>query len=211
MYTIEGGTTLADDQKTEDRTEEGSEPQGREGESNAAMHAREKEEAWDKASETMRKLEEEDEPPTDLKDWPDDEAKYITYGGGEGDHGYDEGPEKKLGPSSLERHEDGSITIEGKEVDNPEDYKADPVGAAVDTPVPGDKEAPEDSGESDDDSDDSDDDSDESGESDDDSGDEDESGDDADARSVRAEEVSVARRRQRVSKRAAEHEEDAQT
>lgn len=35
--------------------------------------------------------------------------------------------------------------------------------------------------------------------------------DDADARSVRAEEVSVARRRQRVSKRAAEHEEDAQT
>ena len=35
--------------------------------------------------------------------------------------------------------------------------------------------------------------------------------DDADARSVRAEEASVARRRQRVSERVTEHEEDAQT
>ncbi len=35
--------------------------------------------------------------------------------------------------------------------------------------------------------------------------------DEADARSVSAEEVSVARHRQRVSERAAEHEEDAQT
>ena len=35
--------------------------------------------------------------------------------------------------------------------------------------------------------------------------------DDAEARSVRAEEVSVARHRQRVSNRMAEHEEDAQT
>ena len=35
--------------------------------------------------------------------------------------------------------------------------------------------------------------------------------DEADARSVSAEEASVARHRQRVSKRAAEHEEDAQS
>ena len=35
--------------------------------------------------------------------------------------------------------------------------------------------------------------------------------DDADARSVRAEEASVARRRQRVSERVKEHDEDAQT
>jgi hypothetical protein len=34
---------------------------------------------------------------------------------------------------------------------------------------------------------------------------------DADARSVSAEEASVARHRQRVSERAAEHEEDAET
>ena len=136
---------MADEQQTEDRDEQGSP----EGASSAAEHAREKEEAWEKASEKVRELEQQDEPPTDLKDWPDDEAKYITYGGGEGDHGYDEGPEKKLGPSSLERHEDGSITIEGEQVDNPDDYKADPVGAAVDTPTPDDKEAPEDSGDDD--------------------------------------------------------------
>jgi hypothetical protein len=35
--------------------------------------------------------------------------------------------------------------------------------------------------------------------------------DEADARSVRAEQVAVVRHRQRVSKRAAEHQEDAQT
>ncbi|HEX8207678.1 MAG TPA: hypothetical protein VF587_16560 [Solirubrobacteraceae bacterium] len=146
---------MADDEQTEDRQE----GQSGEGAPGAAERAREKEEAWEKASETIREMEEKDEPPTDLKEWPDDEAKYITYGGGEGDHGYDEGPEKKLGPSSLERHEDGSITIEGEEVDNPDDYKADPVQAAVDTPTPDDKESPEEAersegSDSDDDSDD---------------------------------------------------------
>ena len=100
----------------------------------AASRAKDKAEAWDEAKKKVRKLEEEDEPPSDLKDWPDDEAKYITYGGGEGDHGYDEGPEKKLGPSSLERHEDGSVTIEGEKVDNPDDYKADePIEGAKQT------------------------------------------------------------------------------
>jgi hypothetical protein len=102
--------------------------------SSAAERAKEKAEAWDEAHEKMREMEEMDEPPSDLKEWPDDEAKYVTYGGGEGDHGYDEGPEAKLGPSSLERHEDGSITIEGEEVDNPEDYRADePIEGASQT------------------------------------------------------------------------------
>jgi hypothetical protein len=122
---------MTDDQKTEEKTEEQS---GNGDAPSAAERAREKEDAWGKAQETMREMEEGDEPPTDLKEWPDDEAKYITYGGGEGDHGYDEGPEKKLGPSSLERHEDGTITIEGEEVDNPDDYKHDePVEAATQT------------------------------------------------------------------------------
>ncbi|HEV2062726.1 MAG TPA: hypothetical protein VGR12_07740 [Solirubrobacteraceae bacterium] len=125
---------MADEQQTEERQDE----QDEQRDTGPAARAREKEEAWEKASEKVRKMEEEDEPPTDLAEWPDDEAKYITFGGGEGDHGYDEGPEKKLGPSSLERHDDGRVTIEGEEVDNPEDYKADPVTAAVDTPTPGD-------------------------------------------------------------------------
>jgi hypothetical protein len=138
---------MADEQQTEQADEEGA--------PSAASRAKDKAEAWDEAKEKVAKMEEEDEPPKDLKDWPDDEAKYITYGGGEGDHGYDEGPEKKLGPSSLERHEDGSITIEGEEVDNPEDYKADEP-ADVATDVPG---ADKSDSDSDDDSDDDDSDS----------------------------------------------------
>ena len=86
----------------------------------------------EEAKDTIKDLEED--PPHDLKDWPDDEAKYVTYGGGEGDHGYEEGPESKLGPSSLRRHEDGSIEIEGERVDNPDDYKADePIEGAKQT------------------------------------------------------------------------------
>ena len=118
----------------EDRTEDRTEAQGAEGGGDSASRAKEKADAWDKAHEKVREMEEQDEPPTDLKDWPDDEAKYVTYGGGEGDHGYDEGPEKKLGPSSLERHEDGSVSIEGEKVDNPDDYKADePIEGASQT------------------------------------------------------------------------------
>jgi hypothetical protein len=76
-------------------------------------------------SETMEKLEED--PPKDLKDWPDDENKYQTFGGPEGDHGYEEGPEAKLGPSGLRHHEDGSVEIDGEKVDNPDEYKGDPI------------------------------------------------------------------------------------
>ena len=76
-------------------------------------------------SDTMQKLEED--PPKDLQDWPDDENKYQTFGGPEGDHGYEEGPEAKLGPSGLRHHEDGSVTIDGDKVDDPGEYKGDPI------------------------------------------------------------------------------------
>ena len=68
-----------------------------------------------------------DDPPENLEDWPDGAAKYKTFGGPEGDHSYEEGPERSLGPSSLRRHEDGSIEIEGEPVDNPEDYKRESI------------------------------------------------------------------------------------
>jgi len=76
-------------------------------------------------SDTMQKLEED--PPKNLEDWPDDENKYQTFGGPEGDHGYEEGPEAKLGPSGLRHHEDGSVTIDGDKVDDPGEYKGDPI------------------------------------------------------------------------------------
>jgi hypothetical protein len=97
------------------------------GQSEESKKAEEALDRHEAAKEKIKELEEQDEPPKDLKDWPDDESKYLTYGGGEGDHGYDEGPERKLGPSSLERRPDGSIAIEGEEVDDPEKYKGEPI------------------------------------------------------------------------------------
>ena len=99
--------------------------QGDEGAASARKQAEETEEA----KKEIHELEEGD-PPDKLEDWPSGRAKYLTYGGPEGTAGYDEGPTAKLGPSSLQHHEDGRVTIEGEEVDNPEDYKAD-------EPVPG--------------------------------------------------------------------------
>jgi hypothetical protein len=90
--------------------------------------------------ETIRKLEED--PPKRLEDWPKGEAKYKTFGGGEGDHGYEEGPERKLGPSGLRHHEDGSVSIDGEKVDDPEKYKGEPIpGGPTDPNAPGGPEA----------------------------------------------------------------------
>ena len=69
----------------------------------------------------------EDDPPQDLEDWPSGKAKYETFGGAEGDHGYHEGPEEALGPSSLRHHEDGSVSVEGEEVDDPDEHKGEPI------------------------------------------------------------------------------------
>ena len=88
-------------------------------------------------SDVMEKLEED--PPKDLKEWPDDENKYETFGGPEGDHGYEEGPEAKLGPSGLRHKEDGSVEIDGEKVDDPDEYKGDPIpGGPTDPDAPDD-------------------------------------------------------------------------
>ena len=64
--------------------------------------------------------------PTNLEDWPAGPPKYPTYGSGE-DEAYGAGVTGKLGPANLERNGDGSIVIDGDKVDNPEDYKAEPL------------------------------------------------------------------------------------
>ena len=100
-----------------------------------AERAREQADEVEEAKQEISALEEGD-PPEDLEDWPTGRAKYLTYGGPEGTAGYDEGPTKKLGPSSLEHHEDGSVTIEGEEVDDPSEFKSDePVRSEVDVEV----------------------------------------------------------------------------
>ena len=77
------------------------------------------------AKEQVRAL--EDDPPENLDDWPDGAAKYETFGGPEGDSAYEEGPTSELGPSGVRHHEDGSVTVDGEPVDNPDDYKGDPI------------------------------------------------------------------------------------
>lgn len=113
-----------------------SEGEGEDEQSGQQQKAQEQEREVEEAKEELNKLEEGD-PPDDLDDWPSGRAKYLTYGGPEGTAGYDEGATAKLGPSSLEHHEDGSVTIEGEEVDNPEEYKSDdgPVESEVDVEV----------------------------------------------------------------------------
>jgi len=144
----------------------------------AAEKAKQEEQEVEEARETMDKLEEGD-PPENLEDWPGGKAKYQTYGGPEGESGYDEGATAKLGPSSLRHHEGGDVTIEGEKVDDPEEYKGEPIpGGPSDPDAPpdpamiGNEDEDEDSGGSDDDSgsDDSDDsgDASDSGDSDDD-------------------------------------------
>jgi hypothetical protein len=97
------------------------------GDMSAAEKAKQADQEREEAKETVRKLE-EDGAPDKLQDWPSDAAKYETFGGPEGGHAYHEGPEEEqLGPSSLRHREDGSVEIEGEEVDNPGDYKGDPI------------------------------------------------------------------------------------
>ncbi len=125
---------MADDEAVETEDQQGS--SGRD--DDAASLAQQKEEERDQAKETMKKLEEN--PPEKLEDWPDDAAKFETFGGPDGDQSYDEAVTSKLGPSSLRHHEDGSVTIEGEKVDNPDDYKGEPIPGG-----PTDPDAPQDS------------------------------------------------------------------
>jgi hypothetical protein len=126
-----------DQDQDEEQDQEQAEASGAEGEdkSEESQKAQEKEEERQAARERMDKIEED--PPEKLEDWPDDSAKYETFGGPEGEHSYEEGPEVKLGPSSLRHKEDGGVAIEGEDVDDPDKYKGDPIpGGPTDPDAP---------------------------------------------------------------------------
>ena len=109
------------------------------GEDDSAQDSAQREEQEvEEAKQQMSELEEGD-PPEKLEDWPGGKAKYQTYGGPEGEEGYDDAATAKLGPSSLRHHEDGNVTIEGEEVDNPDEYKSEPIPGG-----PSDPDAPPD-------------------------------------------------------------------
>ena len=96
---------MTDDEKTDEKTE----------------HEQETEDAKKEVQEL------EDDPPEKLEDWPDGKAKYETFGGKEGEHSYAEGPEQNLGPDSVRHHEDGSVEVGGEKVDNPDEFKGEPI------------------------------------------------------------------------------------
>jgi hypothetical protein len=94
----------------------------------ALMSDEEKTEHEQKMEEAKQEIQQlEEDPPEKLEDWPDGQAKYETFGGAEGDHSYDEGPEAKLGPDSVRHHEDGSVEVGGEQVDDPDEFKGEPI------------------------------------------------------------------------------------
>jgi hypothetical protein len=98
-------------------------------EDSAEQKARDQKGEHDEAREEMKEFEQRDELPSDLKEWPDGKAKYVTF---DSDSGvpYGEGLTEKLGPSVV-HHDDGSVSADGKKVDNPEDYKGEPIELAT--------------------------------------------------------------------------------
>src|SRR5947208_13202183 len=91
----------------------------------AHAKAQEAEEKHERAKAKMEEVEKD--PPDKLEDWPDDEAKYETFGGSEDESGYDEHHEEALGEHSVRHHDDGSVEVKGEEVDNPDEYKGEPI------------------------------------------------------------------------------------
>src|SRR5215210_3896213 len=104
----------------------------------AASKAQSEEEEVEEAKKVMEEIEEGD-PPEKLEDWPGGKAKYQTYGGPDSEGGYEDGSTAKLGPSNLRHHDDGSVTIDGEEVDDPDEYKGEPIPGG-----PSDPDAPPD-------------------------------------------------------------------
>jgi len=107
-------------------------------EDDAASKAQAEEQEVEEAKKVVEELEEGD-PPERLEDWPGGKAKYQTYGGPDSESGYEDEATAKLGPSNLRHHEDGSVTIDGEPVDNPEEYKGEPIPGG-----PSDPDAPPD-------------------------------------------------------------------
>jgi hypothetical protein len=92
--------------------------------------AQQKEEEREKAQQEIKEMEEGDIPES-IEDWPSGPGKYETFGAG--DDAYGEGATAKLGPANLTRHPDGSVEIDGKKVDNPDDYKGEPIAGGLPT------------------------------------------------------------------------------
>ena len=90
----------------------------------------------EEARQELADFEKSDELPTNPSDWPDGKAKFQTFANDD-DRAFGDGPTSKLGPGSLNHEPDGSVTIDGEPVDNPDDYKGEPIpGGPTDPNTP---------------------------------------------------------------------------
>jgi hypothetical protein len=95
-----------------------------------AQRSAEEQEAKDEdqtAREEMDRLAEADELPSDLSEWPGGKAKFLTLGGSDDPDAYGEGATAKLGPAEVVHHAGGAVSVGGEQVDNPEDFKGEPI------------------------------------------------------------------------------------
>jgi hypothetical protein len=142
MSEEQGSATRDEEEKDQDQESTGADSAA---DNDAKSEAEDEDE---QAKQEIKKLEEEG-PPEKLEDWPTGKAKYETYGGPEGEHPYNEGPEDQLGPADTRHREDGSVEVEGEKVDDPEELKGEPIpGGPTDPDTPNlrmDKASPEDS------------------------------------------------------------------
>ena len=86
--------------------------------------------AHEQAAQDMTAFEGLDEVPRDPRDWPSGKMTYLTYGN-EGDDRYGDGATAKIGPAEVCHHEDGSVSVGGKLVDDPSAYKGKPITGGI--------------------------------------------------------------------------------
>ena len=86
--------------------------------------------AHELAADEMTAFEANDTVPRDPRDWPKGKQQYLTYGN-EGNDRYGDGATSKIGPAEVRHHEDGSVSVGGKVVEDPSLYKGKPITGGI--------------------------------------------------------------------------------
>lgn len=84
----------------------------------------------EKAVEDMAAFEQQDDVPRDPRDWPSGTQSHLTFGN-KTDEAYGDGPTGMLSPAEVVHHDDGSVSVGGEVVDNPEKYKGKPITGGI--------------------------------------------------------------------------------
>ena len=84
----------------------------------------------EKAVEDMAAFEQQDEVPRDPRDWPKGTQSHLTFGN-KSDEAYGTGPTSMLSPAEVVHHDDGSVSVGGELVDDPEKYKGKPITGGI--------------------------------------------------------------------------------